>query len=217
MDSGRVRQRSRFTRKNRSYDAQWTFSDFQLGVFQSFLVHKLSNGADAFNIDLPVGAGDGMQNVSAKISEGKYSHSYDGVMYWKVNCTLEVESIAIYTEEELDDFIAAGGLVVPGLDIEWPFGTTVPWLLTMIRDQTGTLITDLAGWKVEFSCNGIEKSSEDIDGILLAGPTAYWTLSPAETSAFEIANPYDWSILITSPTDEVTLLMHGTLTLTPIP
>lgn len=113
MDSGRVRQRSRFTRKYRSYDAQWTLSEFEFGIFQSFVAHKLTNGADAFDIELPVGAGDEMQEVSAKIVEGKYSHKYDGVMYWKVGCTLEVDTITIYTEEELDALIAAGEAGLP--------------------------------------------------------------------------------------------------------
>ncbi len=109
MESGRVRQRSRFTRETRLYSVNWEMSDFQYGLFQSFVLYQINRGADWFNIDLPVG-GEGMRTVSARIVDGKYSGAHVPVMNWNVSAQLEVDDAGVWSEDLYFLMIELGGI-----------------------------------------------------------------------------------------------------------
>lgn len=106
MDSGRVRQRRRYTRENRTYNVSWNFTGFEFKMFQSWFVNKISNGADSCSISLPVD-GDGFKTVEAKFIEGKYSfaHTPNQPLYWTVSAKLFVEDADVLTDEEYTDLI----------------------------------------------------------------------------------------------------------------
>jgi hypothetical protein len=109
MDSSRIRQRRRFTREQRNYNVTWSFKDFEFGMFESWVLHKINGGADAFNIYLPVG-GDRMNVlVEAKLRDGKYTWRYDNVLYWKVSANLMVEDAKVWDEETYDTLLELGG------------------------------------------------------------------------------------------------------------
>jgi hypothetical protein len=134
MESGRTRQRARFDSQKRTYPVVWQMSDFQYGLFQSFVKYKLTNGVDAFYIDLPVGAGtNSLQTVLATMVNGAYKGVYDDVMYWNVSATLEVNAITLYTEAELDAFIAAG--------VTAPITDTQAFIVPLIEGEITKVIT----------------------------------------------------------------------------
>lgn len=96
MESGRVRQQRRFTAELRLFNATWDLDDYQFGMFQSFVLHKLNNGADYFTVDLPVGAG--YQMVSARIVSGEYNAEVHGITpHWNVTAQLEVIDALVAT------------------------------------------------------------------------------------------------------------------------
>ena len=93
MESGRARQRRQFTAPIRIFSAEWDMSDFQFGMFQAFVKHKLNNGADWFDVSLPSGAA--FVTFEARIIRGEYNGAYvdkftNGVYRWRVNASLEV-------------------------------------------------------------------------------------------------------------------------------
>lgn len=107
MDSGRTRQRSRFTRNMRQMSASWKLSDFERSVFQSIYASLLTNGADWFYMDLPLG--DGFKQFRVRFVADSYAEKHDSVMYWNVSARMETEDTAeAYDEETIEAFVAVG-------------------------------------------------------------------------------------------------------------
>jgi len=105
MESGRFRQRRRFTTSANVVPVSWIFTPFQFSMFRSWFFFKVSQGADYFTMDLDLGGEEDPQNVAARIVEGVYDARYqDG--NWLVTATLEVENPTLVTETTFDDFIA---------------------------------------------------------------------------------------------------------------
>lgn len=100
MDSGRVRQRKRFTSAIRTVPVRWTLTDAQWALFQGILEYKLNQGADWFTITLPTG--NGMQSCTARFVSGSWNAKHVPVMYWDVTATLEVQGGSPLTEDEVD-------------------------------------------------------------------------------------------------------------------
>lgn len=109
MDSGRVRSRQRFTRQNNLYKVTWEMDDFEYGMFQSWVLYKLHNGADQFEIDLPTG-GIGMKTVVARIVRGEYSASHKETLNWVVTANLRVDDAKVFTENEFDTLYELGSI-----------------------------------------------------------------------------------------------------------
>ena len=109
MDSGRTRTRRRFTRQVSKYRVQWQMTDFQFGMFQSWVKNLISGGADAFYISLPTG-GEALKSVLAKFSDGTYSFSHKGILNWDVSAVLEVEEPDIWSLEVYNSLLAIGDL-----------------------------------------------------------------------------------------------------------
>lgn len=106
MDSGRFRQRVRFTRDLRATNVVWTFSDEEYTFFQGVYRHLLNSGADWFTINLPFG--DGLRPFTARFTSGGYDAKHDGVMYWRVRATLETEDDSALSAESTDAIVAVG-------------------------------------------------------------------------------------------------------------
>ena len=99
MDSGRVRQRSRFTAAVRSVPCTWELSDAEFKVFQAVYHWKLTQGADWFTIPLALGAS--LTTYTARFAT-PWSAKGSAVLRWTVSATLEVEVGSVLTEAELD-------------------------------------------------------------------------------------------------------------------
>lgn len=100
MDSGRPRQRQRFTSGWRPITAQWKFSDEEYGMFQAFVKYKINGGNDFFDIELPLG--DGMNTYSVRFVGGKYGYKYEAHMYWIVTANLECDVTSVIDEAAFD-------------------------------------------------------------------------------------------------------------------
>lgn len=108
MDSGRFRQRPRFTRALRTIPVVWTLTDDDYYFFQGIYQHTLNQGCDWFTISLPLG--DGFKDYTARFLAGSgYEAQHDQVMYWKVRATLETEDESAMDGETADALVAIGG------------------------------------------------------------------------------------------------------------
>lgn len=105
MDSGRIRQRKRFTRDIRMFSVEWLFDDFQFEVFQSFFAHTINQGSDFFTVDLWIG--DGFSSVSARFENGTYQTSFTDP-HWAVSASLEVENAPVLSNDTLTHLIYIG-------------------------------------------------------------------------------------------------------------
>lgn len=98
MDSGRARQRRRFTSQLRSITASWELDDDQYALFQGVVKYKLSAGADWFTISLPFG--DGFKTYTARFVGDTVNGAYQINMHWVVKVPMEIEDASPYTEAE---------------------------------------------------------------------------------------------------------------------
>jgi len=96
MDSGRFRQRQRFTRANRTIGVQWLLDDTEYALVEGVFQHTLHGGADWFT--LPLYLGDGQADQTVRFVGG-LSATYVAHMHWRVTATLEVESGAVWDAE----------------------------------------------------------------------------------------------------------------------
>lgn len=117
MDSGFVRQRRRFSVEHVGVGVDWSFDDFQMGMFEAFHKHKINLGADWFEMQVPLGGGNIRTHV-VRLIDGIYSQQYEDVGYWKVSCDLEVQERHIYSEYILDKYAAEGMSVEVLAEIE---------------------------------------------------------------------------------------------------
>jgi hypothetical protein len=96
MDSGRVRQRQRFTRVVTTIGVSWQLTDEQYAILKGFFEHSLNGGADWFNMELPLG--DGFQTYAVRFVGGLSDDHY-GALNWNVSATLELEQGGPLTAE----------------------------------------------------------------------------------------------------------------------
>lgn len=106
MDSGRFRQRQRFTRDFRTMSATWKLSDLQYGYFQSIYKYSLNSGSDWFLMTLPMG--NGMAQYTVRFVANTYSAKQDeATLYWSVSAQLETEDeTAPYGADDIDALLA---------------------------------------------------------------------------------------------------------------
>lgn len=106
METGRFRQRKRFTRSFRRMGVTWSLSDLEFGYFQSMYYHAFNSGADWFTIFLPMG--DGLKEYTARFVADSYQATYDKVMFWNVSVALETEDeTSPWSSAEIDALMAA--------------------------------------------------------------------------------------------------------------
>jgi len=91
MDTGRSRQRLRWSKRIRQVSVQWELTDAELNWFNGFYKFGTRSGELPFLLDLPFG-GTGCQRVQASFV-GDYKVSMRGSFHWTVSARLEVETI----------------------------------------------------------------------------------------------------------------------------
>ncbi len=109
MTSGRIRQQLQFTREERVQSVRWVFSEFEWAMFQSWFKYKISQGADFFNIELPMGGETHMEEVQARfIGTPAYNVQKNtddaGHGQWIITASLEVEDPPVMPEEDFEVF-----------------------------------------------------------------------------------------------------------------
>lgn len=113
MDSGRVRQRKRFSTDVKQIAVSWVLTNHQYQMFQSFHRFKLNLGADFFFMDHWFG--DEPQQVKARFMDGAYASQYvDG--RWMVSGTMEVEEVPVIGEGLYDVLLSGGPTAVADIE-----------------------------------------------------------------------------------------------------
>jgi hypothetical protein len=103
MASNRFRRYRKFTTELRTHSIEWSMTDEQYELFQAFVLYKLANGTNFFNIDLP--NGDSFQTVQARIVNGEADPVMDATFQWHVKASLEVQDMAVLSGETYDFFL----------------------------------------------------------------------------------------------------------------
>lgn len=106
MDSGRIRQRRRFTSGLRTLDVVWLFTDEQFALFQGVWHHKLFSGADFIdNFTLAIGESLAQYDEVRFVGDG-YTHNYVPHMQWRVRAKIEIPNVSPLSEAEVDAALA---------------------------------------------------------------------------------------------------------------
>jgi hypothetical protein len=91
-------------RQMRSIRVTFEMTDEQRTIFADFCKNDISNGADWFEMDLPLT--EGMTTHKVRFSAVNYSESHKAILNWNVSATLETDSkIAPLTAEEVEAFL----------------------------------------------------------------------------------------------------------------
>ncbi len=101
MGSGAVRQRRIFTVNMEVQQVRWTFKPFQYALFRYFWKELINQGADAFLVDLDFGGG--LEQVAAKLVNGKYQYRYNEG-YWFITAQLELDEPPYMSTEDYENF-----------------------------------------------------------------------------------------------------------------
>ena len=107
MDSGRIRQRKRFTKNMRQISANWKLTDDQRSLFQGLFSGPLNNGADWFSMSLPLNGG--FKTFTVRFVADSYSEKYDGFLHWNTSAKLETEDFVESDNAELSEAYEAIG------------------------------------------------------------------------------------------------------------
>ena len=101
---GRYRSRARFMRQNRMMKVTFEMTDEQRTIFADFWKDDISNGADWFEMELPLT--EGVTTHKVRFSAVSYAESHKAILNWNISATLETDSkIAPLTAEEVDAFL----------------------------------------------------------------------------------------------------------------
>jgi hypothetical protein len=90
MESGRVRQRPRFTRQLRTAKATFEMDDEQRAAFTSLWKYSLNNGTYWFKMNVPIE--DGMIERVVRFIPKSYTEGYEPVNYWIISVSLEMDN-----------------------------------------------------------------------------------------------------------------------------
>lgn len=106
-ESGRVRQESIDETQWFTHSVSWELSSEEKYYLESFVKHKLNNGADWFNMDLPLASGGGVLTTLVRIVDGKLSYSYQsGGQFWLISGSIETDDSHVPSEANLDVYLA---------------------------------------------------------------------------------------------------------------
>lgn len=108
MESGTARQRRRFTKTPARIPARWRFTQWEFGIFESWVKWKAQEGAEWFGITLLGGLGMAAHEARF-VGQGKSPYQasprrggpQEGVR-WIVTSTLEVRERPILTADALE-------------------------------------------------------------------------------------------------------------------
>ena len=125
MESGRVRQRPRFTQDVSLANIRFEYDKLQYETFRAFWAHRLNNGNDWFEMRLPVKGDESLTLVEVRfVSDYKADHrTHEN---WDISATIEFRAIPQMEEGGLDVLLIYGGDTqaflndVAALKLIWP-------------------------------------------------------------------------------------------------
>lgn len=89
MESGRTRQRPRFTRQLREMKMTFEMSDEQRATFTAIWIHSLNNGIDWFYMNLPIE--DGISQRTIRFQPESYKENAVPPDRWEISVSAEME------------------------------------------------------------------------------------------------------------------------------
>lgn len=123
METGRTRQRRRFTQFRRTWSVTWDFSLLEYEAFLAFFNHVIDAGTTYFNLSLPIDSEYTPQEV--RFQGGMFSDSYKIHERMTVQATLESGVIETNSEAWLYIFETFGGDLAAFMAFEDAFNTFV--------------------------------------------------------------------------------------------
>lgn len=161
MDSGRTRQRRRYSADRLVLNVAWTFTTLECNIFRAWLKWKITDGNDQFNIRLVLGGASKIQ--LSRFVDGKVTFNWQPQGFWLVSAQLEqIFNVGFCTPN------LAGFLTNPlgYVDLSQYFGVpvTTPGVATAWR-----LITDDCGFDLEYYGSGDGQGIINPDGSLNPG------------------------------------------------
>lgn len=122
MDSGRARQRRRFTSVPTIVSVSWLMTNGQAALFESWFKHTAMDGAAWFQCPLQTPSG-GIQYYNARFT-GIYSGpELVGRSSWRFTAEVEIrerQTVIADWVETLPDFIAYGDIFDRAMNHAWP-------------------------------------------------------------------------------------------------
>jgi len=107
MDSGRVRQRPRFTKELELSDVRFELTRFQYSIFKGVWVREINQGNDWFTMRLPLA--DGAELTLAEVRfASDYRAAYRAGGNWEISATIEYRDPVTISDDLLTLYILYG-------------------------------------------------------------------------------------------------------------
>lgn len=108
MDSGRYRQRKRFSGRRETVNVTFQFSYIQFGLFQHWFEEIIDSGASPFTMYLPNPATRQLADTTVRWMKGEYNFkTVAAENMWKVSGTLIIENFEIMTNVIYEALLAS--------------------------------------------------------------------------------------------------------------
>lgn len=107
MDTGRVRQRRRYTADRETCKVRFDFDNTEYAVFRGVWSHSLGGGADWFTMRLPIGDGNALTETQVRFL-GEFSVKHLAHLNWQVSAEIEIQSPFAITSGVVDVLSSEG-------------------------------------------------------------------------------------------------------------
>ena len=107
MDSGRIRQRPRFTKELELSSVRFDLTKSQYSFFKAVWVHEIGQGNDWFTMRLPLADGETLTLSEVRFSSD-YKANHAAAENWNISATIEFRDPATISEEVLSVHILYG-------------------------------------------------------------------------------------------------------------
>ena len=108
MESGRIRQKRRFSVDLATHNVRFYFTDAQWATFQTFYQQSINNGQDWFTMSLRVGGLGGIQSYTTRFISGSNAGAYNikyQEPYWLLTAQVEIQGLPLMTEATLNTYL----------------------------------------------------------------------------------------------------------------
>ena len=140
MDSGRARQRRKFTSVPEMVNVSWHFQDNEAAAFEAWFRDAIHDGADWFNIELKTPVG--VQPYVARFTEMYKGGRIIGKSSWRFQAALELYERPLMPPGWglMPEFVIGASIFDVAMNREWPLaypGAQEPFVMT----ETGEVLT----------------------------------------------------------------------------
>ncbi|AVL70870.1 hypothetical protein CEQ07_05230 [Oligella urethralis] len=121
MESGRARQRRKFSSVPTMVDVTWVFkNDSQAAAFEAWFRDAINDGADWFN--MPLKTPVGMQDYVCRFAEMYTGPDLIGISSWRISAKLEIWERPLMPQGWglLPEFALGASIFDIALNREWP-------------------------------------------------------------------------------------------------